>query len=143
MAAPAASPASHAAATSPLQDAVNAINHFLGISLKVGGVTLNLGSLLVAVVVVLVAILVSRLLRAGLTRYGRRHQTSQSTLYALSRVLHYIVLVIGVLWALSVAGIPLNEFAFFAGALGVGLGFGLQAIFSNLSPGSSSCSTAA
>jgi small-conductance mechanosensitive channel len=135
MAAPAASPASHAAATSPLQDAVNAINHFLGISLKVGGVTLNLGSLLVAVVVVLVAILVSRLLRAGLTRYGRRHQTSQSTLYALSRVLHYIVLVIGILWALSVAGIPLNEFAFFAGALGVGLGFGLQAIFSNFISG--------
>ena len=135
MAAPAAPPASHAAAGSPLQDAVNAINHFLGISLKVGGVTLNLGSLLVAVVVVLVAILVSRLLRAGLTRYGRRHQTSQSTLYALSRVLHYIVLVIGVLWALSVAGIPLNEFAFFAGALGVGLGFGLQAIFSNFISG--------
>jgi small-conductance mechanosensitive channel len=135
MAAPAAPPASHAAAGSPLHDAVDAINHFLGISLKVGGVTLNLGSLLVAVVVVLVAILVSRLLRAGLTRYGQRHQTSQSTLYALSRVLHYIVLVIGVLWALSVAGIPLNEFAFFAGALGVGLGFGLQAIFSNFISG--------
>lgn len=135
MAAPVASPASHAAAGSPLHGAVNAINHFLGISLKVGGVTLNLGSLLVAVAVVLVAILVSRLLRAGLTRYGQRHQTSRSTLYALSRVLHYIVLVIGVLWALSVAGIPLNEFAFFAGALGVGLGFGLQAIFSNFISG--------
>ena len=135
MAAPAAPPASQAVAGSPLHDAVGAINHFLGISLKVGGVTLNLGSLLVAVVVVLVAIAVSRLLQAGLTRYGQRHQTSQSTLYALSRVLHYIVLAIGVLWALSVAGIPLNEFTFFAGALGVGLGFGLQAIFSNFISG--------
>jgi small-conductance mechanosensitive channel len=135
MAAPAAPPASHAAAGSPLHDAVGAINHFLGISLKVGGITLNLGSVLVAVVVVLVAILVSRLLQAGLARYGQRHQTSQSTLYALSRVLHYIVLAIGVLWALSVAGIPLDEFTFFAGALGVGLGFGLQAIFSNFISG--------
>lgn len=135
MAAPAAPPASHAAAASPLHDAVNAINHFLGISLKVGGVTLNLGSLLVAVVVVLVAILVSRLVQTGLARYGQRHQTSQSTLYALARVLHYVVLVIGVLWALSVAGIPLTEFTFFAGALGVGLGFGLQAIFSNFISG--------
>lgn len=135
MAALAAPPASNAAAGPPLHGAVDAINHFLGISLKVGGITLNLGSLLVAVVVVLVAILVSRLLRAGLARYGQRHQTSQSTLYALSRVLHYIVLVIGVLWALSVAGIPLTEFTFFAGALGVGLGFGLQAIFSNFISG--------
>ncbi|WIG54363.1 MAG: hypothetical protein OJF61_000149 [Rhodanobacteraceae bacterium] len=135
MAAPAAPPASQAAAGSPLHDAVGAINHFLGTSLKVGGITLNLGSVLVAVVVVLVAILVSRLLQAGLARYGQRHQTSQSTLYALSRVLHYIVLAVGVLWALSVAGIPLNEFTFFAGALGVGLGFGLQAIFSNFISG--------
>ena len=135
MAAPAAPSASQAATGSPLHDAVNAINHFLGIGLKVGGITLNLGSLLVAVIVVLVAILFSRLLQAGLARYGQRHQTSQSTLYALSRVLHYIVLAIGVLWALSVAGIPLNEFTFFAGALGVGLGFGLQAIFSNFISG--------
>jgi small-conductance mechanosensitive channel len=135
MAASATPPASQAAAGSPLHDAVDAINHFLGISLKVGGVTLNLGSLLIAVVVVLVAILASRLVQTGLTRYGQRHQTSQSTLYALSRVLHYIVLAIGVLWGLSVAGIPLNEFTFFAGALGVGLGFGLQAIFSNFISG--------
>ena len=135
MAAPAAPTASQAAAGSPLHDGVNAINHFLGVSIRIGGVTLNLGSVLVAVVVVLVAIVVSWLLRAGLARYGQRHQTSQSTLYALSRVMHYIVLAIGVLWALSVAGIPLNEFTFFAGALGVGLGFGLQAIFSNFVSG--------
>src|SRR5690242_200936 len=135
MPAPAAPSASQAATGSPLHDAVNAINHFLGIGLKVGGIMLNLGSLLVAVIVVLLAILFSRLLQAGLARYGQRHQTSQSTLYALSRVLHYIVLAIGVLWALSVAGIPLNEFTFFAGALGVGLGFGLQAIFSNFISG--------
>lgn len=135
MAAPATPPAAHAAAGSPLRGGVDAINHFLGVSIKVGGITLNLGSLLVAMVVVLLAILVSRLLRVGLARYGQRHQTNQSTLYALSRVLHYIVLVIGVLWGLSIAGIPLNEFAFFAGALGVGLGFGLQAIFSNFISG--------
>lgn len=135
MAALAAPPASEAAAGAPPSGAVGTINHLLGLSLKVGGITLNLGSLLVAVVVVLAAILVSRLLRTGLSRYGQRHRTSQSTLYALSRVLHYIVLTVGVLWALSVAGIPLTEFTFFAGALGVGLGFGLQAIFSNFISG--------
>src|SRR6185437_1009598 len=53
----------------------------------------------------------------------------------LSRILHYILLIGGVLAALSVAGIPFSKVELFAGALGVGLGFGLQAIFSNFVSG--------
>src|SRR5690348_7941642 len=135
MPAPAAPSASQAATGSPLHDAVNAINHFLGIGLKVGGIMLNLGSLLVAVIVVLLAILFSRLLQAGLARYGQRHQTSQSTLYALSRVLHFLRLGVRVLWALAGAGIPVNQVPFLRGAVGRGLGLGLQAIFSNFISG--------
>ena len=42
-----------------------------------------------------------------------------------------MLLLIGVLLALGATGIPMARFAVFAGALGVGLGFGLQAIFNN------------
>lgn len=37
--------------------------------------------------------------------------------------------------ALQVAGVPLSQFAVLTGAIGVGLGFGLQAIFSNFVSG--------
>jgi small-conductance mechanosensitive channel len=46
-----------------------------------------------------------------------------------------VLLLFGALFALSVAGIPVARFAVFAGALGVGLGFGLQAIFNNFVSG--------
>ena len=42
---------------------------------------------------------------------------------------------VGVLVAAGLMGIPLTQFAVLAGAVGVGLGFGLQAIFSNFVSG--------
>lgn len=100
-----------------------------------GGVKLTIGDVLGAIVVLLIALAISGVLRFGLKRYAQRYQNNQAALYTLSRIVHYILLVIGVLAALSVTGIPLSKFSLFAGALGVGLGFGLQAIFSNFVSG--------
>ncbi|HEX7380992.1 MAG TPA: mechanosensitive ion channel domain-containing protein [Nevskiaceae bacterium] len=112
------------------------LNGFLDLQLlHAGGVTLTLGALIAAVIVLILAVVVSRLIAYGLKRYASRYQSNESTLYTLSRVAHYTVLVAGVLVALSVAGIPFSKFAIFAGAVGVGLGFGLQQIFSNFVSG--------
>lgn len=103
---------------------------------RVAGLDLTVGGLLAAVVVVLVAWTISMLVRRALKRYGESHQyANRATLYTLSRLLHYVLLAIGAMIALDVAGIPIGKFAVFAGALGVGLGFGLQAIFSNFVSG--------
>ncbi|HJU09036.1 MAG TPA: mechanosensitive ion channel domain-containing protein [Rhodanobacteraceae bacterium] len=119
-----------------LRAGVQRANQFLDVPLiNSSGVKLTVGELLAAILVLLIALLASWLLRAILSRYARRHPTNQSALYTLSRIVHYILLITGVLLALSVAGIPLSKFALFAGALGVGLGFGLQAIFSNFISG--------
>ncbi|MEO5560867.1 MAG: mechanosensitive ion channel domain-containing protein [Dokdonella sp.] len=116
--------------------AVGHFNEFLGFRLiDVQGITLSVGAMIAAAASFLVALLVSRVLRLGLDRYARQHRHNQAALYTLSRIVHYILLAIGALAALSVAGIPLSRFGLFAGALGVGLGFGLQAIFSNFVSG--------
>ena len=49
--------------------------------------------------------------------------------------MNYLLVVLGVMWALDAIGIPLGKLGLFAGAIGVGLGFGLQAIFSNFISG--------
>jgi len=74
----------------------------------------------------------SAVLRFLLRRYARRYDNvNQSAVYTVGRLTHYVLLSIGVLLALNATGIPMDRFEVFAGALGVGLGFGLQAIFNN------------
>lgn len=53
----------------------------------------------------------------------------------LSKALHITLLTIAVVVALSSLGINLSAFAFIGGAIGVGVGFGLQKVVSNLVSG--------
>jgi small-conductance mechanosensitive channel len=55
--------------------------------------------------------------------------------YAVSTMAYYLLLLLVALAALSAAGVELNKFTVLTGALGVGLGFGLQNIVSNFVSG--------
>lgn len=104
--------------------------------LDAGGFSVTVGGLVGALLALLGALLVSNVLRAAINRYGERDaKRNQAALYTLSRILHYVLLAVGVMLALDALGLPLSKFGLFAGALGVGLGFGLQQIFSNFVSG--------
>lgn len=112
------------------------VREVLELGVTVGDLNITLGSVLAAILLLLAFLVLSAVLRRGLRRYGSKHdKLSQSSLYTIERLLHYLLLVIGILWALTIAGIPMSQMAVFAGALGVGLGFGLQAIFNNFVSG--------
>jgi small-conductance mechanosensitive channel len=86
--------------------------------------------------IIAVALLISRMVRRGLDRMrSRREGVSQAALYTLSRMLHYLLLILGTVIALSSIGIDFTKFALFATALGVGIGFGLQTLISNFVAG--------
>jgi small-conductance mechanosensitive channel len=104
---------------------------------ELGDVALTPGKLTLALLAFLLAWLVSSLLRRGLQRV-ESHSTDanrRAALYAVGRMVHYIALIIGAIIALELIGVPASRFAVFAGAIGVGLGFGLQAIFNNFVSG--------
>lgn len=104
--------------------------------LSISGVTITVGGVLLACIVAFVVWLVAWLLRRALKRYADRNpDVSKASVYTVSRVLNYLLVVVGVLLAFDVAGVPIGKFTVFAGALGVGLGFGLQAIFNNFISG--------
>ncbi len=103
---------------------------------NVGGVSITSASLIAAAVALVAAWFLSLLIRRAIKRYGeRRDGVSASSLYTVSRIVHYLLLIIGVLVAMTMLDIPVSKFAVLAGALGVGLGFGLKEIFSNFISG--------
>ena len=106
------------------------------IGLGRGGYSLTVGMLLTALLILLLSKLASRLVQPGLAGYGARYaHANPAALYTLGRLSHYAILVLGVVLALGAAGIPVSKLTLIAGGLGIGLGFGLQAIFNNFISG--------
>lgn len=68
-------------------------------------------------------------------RFLVRSGLDRSLQYAIAQIISNVVLVVGVLIVLENTGIHLGALAVFAGAVGVGVGFGLQNIASNFISG--------
>ncbi|BFI94849.1 MAG: mechanosensitive ion channel [Rhodanobacter sp.] len=119
------------------EDGVRQFNEWMNVKLlDMSGVRVTVGSVLAAVLVLVVFLLLSSFFRRLLRRYVERHDNLDlSSVYTVERLTHYLLLLVGVLMALNASGIPIAKFTVFAGALGVGLGFGLQAIFNNFVSG--------
>lgn len=108
---------------------MNATNSILAFTIAdFGGAQITIGRLILAVAVVAVAILASRLLIRLLSRLRRRMPAGGTTLYILEKLGGYGVVIVGFLFALSSLGVNLSTLAVFAGALGVGVGLGLQGV---------------
>lgn len=86
--------------------------------------------------IITIALWISKGIRRAIQRIGeRRGGINQSSLYTFGRLIHYVVLTIGIIIGLSSIGIDFTKFALFASALGVGIGFGLQTLISNFVAG--------
>jgi len=100
------------------------------------GTPLSLPALLDAVIILVVTVVSAIVLRVLIVRHSRRQEgIHAATWYTLSRLVSYTVLVAGALLAISALGLPLSQFSILAGAVGVGLGFGLQSLFANFISG--------
>ena len=97
--------------------------------LSLGAVTLTLGGLVAGAVVFLVAVVAARLVSRGLRRVRDRASNKASgALYLLEKLVGYGLVIVGVVAGLSAAGLNLSSLAIFAGAVGIGVGLGLQGV---------------
>ncbi len=102
----------------------------------VGKNPITLLNILEFVFIIIFTIWISKVLLTTLTRFAhRRKGIKKSLVYRVSRLIYYLLLAIGLVVALSAIGFDFSNFVLIAGALGVGIGFGLQSIFNNFISG--------
>ena len=119
-----------------VQDAWRELRTWLGTSLfKIGDTPVTAFGLMRVGLILFVAIWISRLFRHALDRLGRRGEGTQSAYYTIGRLSHYVIIATAIVIGLTSIGLSFANLAIVAGALGVGIGFGLQSIVSNFVSG--------
>jgi len=119
-----------------LDPGVAAARQLLAAGLNVGELHIQLGDLLTFALLMACATSVSRFARFVLEEdVYPRIDLPRGLPYTLSTMLHYAVLMGGFLLAMSALGLDVGRFAVLIGALGVGIGLGLQNIVNNFVSG--------
>jgi small-conductance mechanosensitive channel len=113
------------------------VGNFLSTRLfRVGETPVTVSSLLLALSILIASLLLSRLARTFVAdRLLGRTRLAVGSRYAIGRVFGYLVLALGILVALQPLGVNATTLAVFGGALGIGLGFGLQDVVKNFVAG--------
>jgi small-conductance mechanosensitive channel len=108
------------------------MNELDGVTWQIGGTTLSLRSMIEgsisAAVVMMLALWASAAIEKKIIR-GTGDNLSMRKMIA--NIVRIVLLFLGLLVALSAAGIQLTALSVFGGAIGLGLGFGLQKITAN------------
>lgn len=105
-------------------------------SFAIGNISFTLGSLLSIGIIFWLSLKLSRLIRFVLIEdIAPRTGMSRGAPEAMATISHYIIILIGFMVAISAAGIDMSKFAIMAGALGVGIGIGLQDVVNNFTSG--------
>jgi small-conductance mechanosensitive channel len=116
---------------------LEAIKDFLDIPLfRVGESHLTLWSLLYAIVFLVLLFYVTAKLRSLIVdQILAKRNVEVGVRQAMGSIIRYVVIAIGTIVILQAAGIDLSTLTILAGALGIGVGFGLQNITNNLVSG--------
>lgn len=112
------------------------IGDIIGFTVHIGEISFTIGDILLFAVMIWVAVLISRFVRFVLQEdVFPRMDLGAGVAFAISSVVHYLILISAFLMAIAAVGFEISRFAIVAGAVGLGLGFGLQNIINNFVSG--------
>lgn len=119
------------------KEILNRIWHLLDDLHKIGNLWVSVTTLIEGLLIIVVALLLSRTVSAFLQRrIAKRAYLDPGLSYTLGRLAQYLIITLGILLALKAAfSVDLTSIAVVFTALSVGIGFGLQYIAADIASG--------
>ena len=119
-----------------LEPLLAAIRTALKYQIEVGSASFKISNIVAFVLTLIVGYLVASVTRALLGEaILPRLKLAYGLPNAIATITHYVVLVLVFFLAIAAAGVELSKFTILTGAIGVGLGFGLQNVVNNFVSG--------
>jgi len=115
---------------------VDAISVFFTTERKLGNLTFSFGSIAIFFIAIWVSTFIAKFVSFLLGGNTSQVSAIQKTRFGSSiLVLKIVIISLGIMVAFAASGIPMDKITLIIGALGIGIGFGLQNIVSNLISG--------
>ncbi|EKB48809.1 mechanosensitive ion channel family protein [Cecembia lonarensis] len=103
---------------------------------SIGDSVMTIGLLITLIISVVILFFLSEWIKKLLVnRVLKRYQIEKGTRQSVGTIVKYVIIIAGLFSILQTNGIDLSAFGILAGALGVGIGFGLQNITNNFISG--------
>lgn len=93
---------------------------------SIGGTTVTLSGVAAAILIVVIAFFAARLVGLAMQRARKKAKHGVGMLYLAEKLVTYGLVIAGIVSGLSTLGLDLSALAVFAGAIGIGIGLGLQ-----------------
>jgi len=100
-----------------------------------GGHVISLGQIVSVILLLVIGYFGSKLIGFAIGRRLEKTSMRRDVIHIVKRIAFFSILVLIVITALGLLGIPLTAFAFATGALAIGIGFGAQNIINNFISG--------
>ena len=111
-------------------------NNFMALGFKVGDTNVTLQLIITAICVLYGSYIASSLFsRFMMNETMDKRSLDKGTRLSIAQLVHYLIMFIGFLAAISVLGFDLTNFTIILSALSVGIGFGLQGLVNNFVSG--------
>ena len=108
----------------------------VALGIRIGDFTISFGAVFGAIVLFLIVVVLTRLVQRWLEKEVMPHTAFEPSLQlSIVTILGYVGFIVALVIALGEIGIDPQKIALVAGALSVGIGFGLQSIVSNFVSG--------
>jgi len=112
------------------------VNQALVYDIAIGSISISMGRILGMIIIIVISFFLANIFKILFENSARVNKTlSKGFLFAINKTIGYIIITIGFILGFAYAGIDLGKFGLLAGALGVGIGFGLQNIVNNFISG--------